>query len=208
KSHFSEWKDVIKNGSSKSIQRLHAKMIQIEYDNKSVFILGSANATLEAFGISNRDFKNEEAVITINTEKPRDFLKELGVIIPKKGTLDIQKINNDVVQDQEIPVSFIKLKHAILNDQTLKLVLDKSLSKAFLLRTFDNNNEIIETLELTSDDTIIQTALIKIVGVFKVALFDLKTLERLTTFGLIQNTNALKKSNPDEKLARIQSFED
>lgn len=207
KSHFSEWKDVIKNGSSKSIQRLHAKMIQIEYNDKTVFILGSANATLEAYGISKRAFKNDEAVITIKSEKPRDFLKELGVIIPKKGTLDIQKVNYDVIQDQEIPVSFIKLKHAILNDQSLKLVLDKSLSKAFFLRTFDNNNEIIETLELASDDTVIQTSLTKIEGVFKVALFDLKTLERLTTFGLIQNTNALKKSNPDEKLARIQSFE-
>ena len=36
---------------------------------------------------------------------------------------------------------------------------------------------------------------------------DLKTLERISTYGLVQHTNALKKSNPDEGLARLQSFE-
>lgn len=207
KSQFSDWSKVTKNSNSKSIQKLHAKMIQLEYDKETVFILGSANATLEAYGISSRTFKNEEAVITIKSEEPRGFLKELGINIPKKGTLDIQKINSNVVQDQEIPVSLIKLKHAILNDQTLKLVLDKGLSTAFFLKTFNHANEIIENIKLASETTIIQTALIKIDGVFKVALYDLNTLERISTFGLIQNTNALNKSNPDEKLARLQSFE-
>jgi hypothetical protein len=207
KSQFSDWGDVIKDGNSKSIRRLHAKMIQIEYEKKTVFILGSANATLEAYGISNRAFKNDEVVITIKSEKPRDFLKELGVNIPKKGTLNIQKEQNIESQDIEPSKLLIKIKHTEINDQTLKLTLNKSLLKPYFLRTFNNSNELLESFELSLNSTIIQKELTKTEGVFKVALFDLKTLERISTFGLVQHTNALKKSNPDERLARLQSFE-
>ena len=86
-------------------------MIQLEYENKTVFILGSANATLEAYGISNRAFKNDEVVITMKSEKPRDFLKELGVNIPKKGTLNIQKEQNIESQDIKPSKLLIKIKH-------------------------------------------------------------------------------------------------
>ncbi|MET7029805.1 phospholipase D-like domain-containing protein [Sediminicola luteus] len=207
KSEFSDWSDVIKNENSKSIQRLHAKMIQIEYAKETIFILGSANATVEAYGISNRSFKNDEAVITIKSEKPRDFLKELGINIPKLGTLNIQQAKNVEIQDLEFPKFLIRIKHAELNDQNLKLTLDKSISEPYFLRTFNNANELIEKFELSSESTLIQTTLIKTEGVFKVGIFALETLERISTFGLIQNTNVLKKSNPDERLARLQSFE-
>lgn len=204
---FSNWGDVFKNENSKSIQQLHAKMIQIEYDNETVFILGSANATLEAYGISNRAFKNEEAIITIKSQKPRDFLKELGIIIPEKGTIDILNAKNVEVKNLEYSKSLIKIKHTELSDQALSLTLDKSFSKPSLLRTFNYANELIESIELSSVSAIIQKSLTKTEGLLKVALFDLNTLERISNFGLIQNINALKKSNPDERLARIQSFE-
>ena len=204
---FSSWGDVIKSDTSKSIQRLHAKMIQIEYDEETVFILGSANATLEAYGLSKRGFKNDEAVITIKSKIPRDFLKELGVEIPKAGTLDIQKTNNIEIEDCEPKKGLLKLRFVELSDQYLKITLEKTIVIPFILRAFDSTNELVEEVEVSGDSKIIQTLLSTREAIFKVALFDVKTLERISNYGLVQNINALKKSNPDERLARLQSFE-
>lgn len=204
---FSDWTDVIKSETSKSIQRLHAKMIQIEYDAETIFILGSANATLEAYGISNRDFKNDEAVITIKSKKPRDFLKELGIKIPKKGMLNIQKTRSIEIEDSEPQKGLLKLRFVELSDQSLKITIDNAVVKPLLLRTFDSTNELLEEIKVSSDSKTIQTLLKNAEGVFKIALFDTKTLERVSSFGLIQNVNSLKKSNPDWRLAKLQSFE-
>jgi hypothetical protein len=190
---FSSWGDVIKSDTSKSIQRLHAKMIQIEYDEETVFILGSANATLEAYGLSKRGFKNDEAVITIKSKIPKDFLKELGVEIPKAGTLDIQKTNNIEIEDCEPKKGLLKLRFVELSDQYLKITLEKTIIIPFILRAFDSTNELVEEVEVSGDSKIIQTLLSTREAIFKVALFDVKTLERISNYGLVQNINALKK---------------
>tara|TARA_R110002051_G_scaffold218896_1_gene282750 strand:- start:11343 stop:14045 length:2703 start_codon:yes stop_codon:yes gene_type:complete len=204
---FSDWSDVIKSNTTKSIQRLHAKIIQLEYDAETIFILGSANATLEAYGISNRDFKNEEAVVTIKSIKPRDFIKELGVRIPKIGTLNIKKTKSIEIPEVEIKKGLFKLKYIELIDQSLKITLNNVLDKPVILKTFDSTNELLEEIEVVSTSKRIEASLTKTLGAFKVALFDIKKIERISTFGLVQNINSLKKSNPDERLARLQSFE-
>ncbi|WP_298952324.1 hypothetical protein [uncultured Nonlabens sp.] len=204
---FSDWKDVINTENSKSIQRLHAKIIQIEYDSETVFILGSANATLEAYGISNRAFKNDEALITIRTEKAKDFIKELGIQIPKKGTLDIKKIVNIESDNLEITSDLLKIKHVELSDGIVSISLGKKLTSKCVLKTFDSNNTLLENINLSLNSKTIQTSLKITESIFKVALYSSVTEERISTFGLIQNVNALKKSNPDERLARLQSFE-
>lgn len=204
---FSDWKDVINTENSKSIQRLHAKIIQIEYNEETVFILGSANATLEAYGISNRAFKNDEAVITIRTEKAKDFIKELGVQIPKNGSLDIKNIINAESENQEITEGLLKIKHVELSDGVVQVSLDKEFNSKCVLKTFDSNNVLLENINVTVNSKTIQTPLKVTESIFKIALYDASSQERISTFGLVQNVNALKKSNPDERLARLQSFE-
>lgn len=204
---FSDWKDVINTENSKSIQRLHAKIIQIEYIEETVFILGSANATLEAYGISNRAFKNDEAVVTLRTKKPKDFIKELGVQIPKNGSLDIKNTINAESENQEITEGLLKIKHAELSDGIVEVSLDKEFNSKCALKTFDSNNVLLENINVAINSKTIQTSLKVTESIFKVALYDAGSQERISTFGLIQNVNALKKSNPDERLARLQSFE-
>ncbi|WP_178989487.1 phospholipase D-like domain-containing protein [Winogradskyella schleiferi] len=204
---FSDWKDVINTENSKSIQRLHAKIIQIEYNEETIFILGSANATLEAYGISNRAFKNDEAVVTLRTKKHKDFIKELGIQIPKNGSLDIKNTINAESENQEIIEGLLKIKHAELSDGIVEVSLDKEFNSKCALKTFDSNNVLLENINVTVNSKTIQTPLKVTESIFKVALYDASSQERISTFGLIQNVNALKKSNPDERLARLQSFE-
>lgn len=207
KCQFSDWKDVVSTDNSKSIQRLHAKIIQIEYDNETVFILGSANATLEAYGISNRAFKNEEAVIAIRTEKAKDFVKELGIHIPEKGTLDLKTAVNIESDILEMSSDLLKIVHTELYEDIVTISLDKKIADDCLLKTFDSNNTLLENINVSFSSKKIQTSLKVTESIFKVALYSSVTEERLSTFGLIQNVNALQKSNPDERLARLQSFE-
>ena len=204
---FSDWKDVISAENSKSIQRLHAKMIQIEYEKQTVFILGSANATLEAYGISNRAFKNDEAVITIRTEKVKDFVKELGILIPEKGTLDLKTAVNIESDILEMSSDLLKIVHTELYEDIVTISLDKKIADDCLLKTFDSNNTLLENINVSFSSKTIQTSLKVTESIFKVALYRSVTEKRLSTFGLIQNVNALQKSNPDERLARLQSFE-
>jgi hypothetical protein len=204
---FSDWKDVINTENSKSIQRLHAKIIQIEYNEETVFILGSANATLEAYGISNRAFKNDEAVVILRTKKPKDFIKELGVQIPKNGSLDIKNTINAELENQIITEGLLKIKHAELSDGIVEVSLGKEFKSKCALKTFDSNNVLLENIDVTINSKTIQTPLKVTESIFKLALYGASSQERISTFGLIQNVNALKKSNPDERLARLQSFE-
>jgi HKD family nuclease len=204
---FSDWSDVIKPVNSSGVQKLHAKIIQIEYKTHTVLIIGSANATLEAFGISNRNFKNEEAIIRIQSPNSRDFLKELGISIPKEGTLDIQKTESTEQNNQETLLGLLKIKHAELSQQTLRITLLEPITKSVLIKIFSSNNELLESIELSASSSIIETALVAVENTFKVAFYDIKTLQRISSFGLIQNADVLKRSNPDERLARIQSFE-
>lgn len=204
---FSDWKDVINTENSKSIQRLHAKIIQIEYNEETVFILGSANATLEAYGISNRAFKNDEAVVILRTKKHKDFIKELGIQIPKNGSLDIKNTLNVESENQEITEGLLKIKHVELSDGVVQVSLDKEFNSKCVLKTFDSNNGLLENIDVTVNSKTIQTPLKVTESIFKIALYDASSQERISTFGLVQNVNALKKSNPDERLARLQSFE-
>ena len=63
----------------KSSRFVHAKMIQIETSQGTVFAIGSANASVQALG-GNGKYSNDEADIIIRCDHKRDYLKELGII--------------------------------------------------------------------------------------------------------------------------------
>ena len=62
------------NGS----RRLHGKAFQFECHGKTLFILGSANATCAAWGKTD-SYDNDEACIIIESDTPKDYFSELGV---------------------------------------------------------------------------------------------------------------------------------
>ena len=61
--------------------RLHAKAFQFEYDDITYFLFGSANATIEAFGI-NTDFSiNSEISVLTSSTKAKNYFKELNIYL-------------------------------------------------------------------------------------------------------------------------------
>lgn len=204
---FSDWSDVITSSNSNSIQRLHAKAIQIEYENETIFILGSANPTKEAFGAKNKDSKNSEAVIVIKKENFDDIFKSLGIEIPEKGTLELDLLEQPGWNDLE--VSSVKkevtIKHAELNGTELiieAVFSNEPYGSLCVYDTDNNETERFELLELESQELIFS---ISSDNTFKCAFYNKD--KRISNFALIQNRGVLEKSNPDERLARLQSFE-
>ena len=63
-------------------ESLHAKIFQFTTDRGTYLVVGSANATINAWGI-NRAIANHEGVLLTHSEKNRNFIKELGIEIRK-----------------------------------------------------------------------------------------------------------------------------
>ncbi|MDD7914115.1 hypothetical protein [Polaribacter ponticola] len=204
---FSDWSDVLEKNNKNSIQRLHAKAIQIEYDEETIFILGSANATLEAFGISKRAVVNQEAIIILKSKKRTDFFKDLGINFPKIGFLKPTQFIKRTLEDNVKQSNSIKIKHSELEEDNLIINLKEIKSEKFLLQTFDNNENILEQINILIDKSVLKCKLKKVETVFKFAFYEINSLKRVSNFSLIQRTSILKKSNPDERLAKLQSFE-
>ncbi|NRD19520.1 hypothetical protein HNV08_05635 [Winogradskyella eckloniae] len=204
---FSDWSQVIEKDDSDRINKLHAKAVQIEYKDYTLFILGSANATLEAFGISDRKVKNDEAVVVLKTIKPRDFFAELGVDIPKLGTLKINELKTLSTEEKLTSEKRIKLRHAETKGLQLLLFLDKNIDKSVVVKLYSADNRLLEEIPVVQCSKEIIVNIKNEVDLFKVALYDDKSEERLTTFAIVQKNEVLQKSNPDERLAKLQSFE-
>ncbi|QHI38656.1 hypothetical protein IMCC3317_40500 [Kordia antarctica] len=204
---FSDWSDVISSTNGTSIQRLHAKAIQVEYESETIFILGSANPTMEAFGAKNKNSKNSEAIIVIKKENSDDTFKSLGIEIPEKGTLELHLLEQPTGIDSEVfsVKKEVTLKHAELNGTELFVEAFFNIEPYGSLCIYDNDNNDIKRFDLSdleSQDFIFS---LDNDNAFKCAFYDED--KRISNFALIQNREVLEKSNPDERLARLLSFE-
>src|SRR5690606_6854159 len=75
---FSDWN--LLSDNKQKIGNLHAKAYQFEYKDRTIFILGSANASTEAFGSIEKNGINAEGILIIDSRKKRDYFKELGIV--------------------------------------------------------------------------------------------------------------------------------
>lgn len=133
---FYDWKDTKRakkglSNSEKYNRKLHSKLFQFDTDTQSFFTLGSANATIAAFGSNNSRGINEEFNLLYKS-KPRDFFKEMGVSGKKR--IELIHLKRDEISFDSSPETLTKNKRAInitscdLENHTLKITL-KILSK-------------------------------------------------------------------------------
>ena len=59
-------------------KRLHGKAFQFETDDKTILVIGSANATVAAWG-NDSIYSNDEACIVLVSEEKRDYFEELEI---------------------------------------------------------------------------------------------------------------------------------
>ena len=94
---FYKWCDVKRYGPDSEVsKRMHAKAIQFKASNGTFLLIGSANATAAAFGLS-QGCVNTEAGVLVYDDKGRDFLKDLGLSFSQPTDEDLKTLSKSSV---------------------------------------------------------------------------------------------------------------
>jgi hypothetical protein len=202
---FYKWEDVITIDNRKS-PYLHAKIIQIEYNNETYFLLGSPNATQEAFGTITSNSINAEVSFLVKSGEYKNWLEDLGINIPEKGTYQLSQYKPEALKLNKIrPFKFqIFINHVELDDVELSVYYEqKENNKTDKLVILDRESNEIITVQLEDKNPLVTNIKQEIaISAFKIFFADKKG-NRVSNFGLIHHTHLLQNSNPDEARARF-----
>lgn len=208
KVEFSDW-NTLKRVEKYSKSRLHAKAIQIEYENETFFVFGSANASSEAFGLNINSYKNTEISILAQSNKPKDYFKKLGINFPKTGNYLIH--NYDVSNlltslNKKRPIYLLFINNAEINSTEITIYSDKSIDYLVTISMEDANGVNILDYEINSikEETIIEIENIQISKPFRLAIFH--NSERISNYALIHQKTFLLNTNPDARIANFNSL--
>jgi HKD family nuclease len=198
---FSEWSKIL--GNNKLKKSLHAKAYQFEYQDRTIFLLGSANATIEAFGNEDAMAKNAEVLLKIEEQNKRNFFKELGIEFPVDGTLNLSEIKiNDPSPENGMEQWNVRILHSEFHDFILQLFVDNILTGKLILRIENADSKVLSDKLVGLSDFEIEINIDDIVqeDIFRCSLW--KDGHRISPYAYPQNSSALLGTNPDERLAR------
>lgn len=194
---FYSWNECLKE-FDKRYNRLHAKLFHfICADGTEYLYLGSANATVSAFGSDSKQPINGEAGILLKRNINGNYLKELGVNSAGAKSLDIKSFNrNNVVQGDSL--KGLKYENKILyserNGRSLNVTIKKSISKS-KLNVINSFGVIEDSFNCVDGNLNLKFTLKSPENAFKVYLsIDDK---RISNYALIHDVAAQAKCNPD-----------
>ncbi|MGV8963796.1 MAG: hypothetical protein ACOH2V_10525 [Candidatus Saccharimonadaceae bacterium] len=206
---FSDWSQLDKEEKYKHA-RLHAKAIQFEYPDKTYFLFGSSNATIEAMGSIASNSHNAELIILISSATIVDYFGELGVKFPTSGNYSLdqylpkQKETVDTENKDQITVSLL---HA-----------EWDLNELLVFTEYQGEDQIIELIVFDADEnrlfesvsiTLYRQLIFRLPAelgdqLFKVALFS--NQRRISNYAFIHQVGILNRTNPDTRLARFNEL--
>lgn len=197
---FYQWEQVIT-----STHRLHAKLFHFKYEGgEEYLLLGSANASIAAFGKIGGGALNEEACLLLHRKYKHSYLVQLGITIPREAIAlsDIEEINLPPVESNlnlryhvsyaEVAVNKLRVCFTMALDTMGKLVL------------FDAYGGVIETVPVAISGSEVVVVVSSAATSFKLALFDQSA--RVSNYQLIHKVEQLLHNNPDpaqEKLGNL-----
>ena len=205
---FYEWQDVRENGNKKNeIVRLHAKIIQFEFDKKTYLLSGSSNATTEAFGSLNKNTRNAEANILILSEKKTDWIKNLKINLLDKNEFEISSFNNEKneIKETEYKSFSIKILNSEVDENQLiiytKEIEDLKIDYQVEIEKINGEKSYYNRYEKSDNNITLFIADEDIKG-FRVCLVDSKR-NRVSTFSKIVDKQIILRTNPDIKSNKI-----
>ncbi|OKL39986.1 phospholipase D-like domain-containing protein [Pontibacter flavimaris] len=204
---FYDWKDCLEN-FDKRFNRLHAKMFHFDYDNEEYLLLGSPNATIQAFGGPTSSAKNGEAALLLKRQKKgSNLLAELGISTLKATPLNIS-IYARLAANRGDSIAAAKWKYRIIyserNGSKLTIHLQRSTSEVLELQVLDVHNTVIEkhTIEAGAREATVNLLLPD--DAFRLCLF--YDNKRVSNFALIHNVAYQAKCNPDPNQAELSQI--
>jgi hypothetical protein len=141
---FYKWCDVKGYGpDSVESKRMHAKAIQFKTSNGTFLLIGSTNATVAAFGLS-QERVNTEAGVLVYDDKGKDFLKYLGLSFthPTDENLKTLSKSSVVLPNIERPKYKYHLKSCEIKfSHEMILSSDKPFEGQFVRLFFDGGHK-------------------------------------------------------------------
>lgn len=208
---FFEWK-ACKSDYEVKYNRLHAKMIHFKLEGGIEYLLiGSANATTAGMGTSGIKAINHEAGIIMMSEKKPNWLKALGIILPKISTIQLANLTSNVntLYPKEKRDNYaIRIVYAELRISEITLYFKETIAYQRLKVNFISRLGVcVQTIE-----TIIEGNEAKIPcempdDLFKVCLCDM-TNNIISNYSIVHRFESLLKSNPDPQQERLDQLFD
>jgi hypothetical protein len=204
---YHEW-DTVKEDDSMASARLHAKIIQFTYKDETCVLTGSTNATIEAFGTKTTNSRNAETSILIKSNESKNWLEELQIKIPLKGSFDIGNYNKDLLPSNTIDsesfafnIKYVELDLTELSIYTA--TIEKLPENSFVVVEKRNDEKsFYSLLGILSSTIIIELKEQDAELGFRVYLAN-ASKERISYYGKIHNNQLIQRTNPDAKSSRF-----
>lgn len=196
------WENVF-NSTEGNTHRLHAKIVQLTLETRTILISGSANLTTAAF-IGN----NDEASIAIISEDRKDYIKMLGVNLDRRLSIDDDYINSLKKPERVIPVKKSKkviISSAELIDETLSLITNEIYLVDYRLAILDSVGKIESTFKIVSNGPNLKFEGVKQEGRL-VVLIDAEEKEEISNRCFILSDTDLSRFNPNKALQKFESL--
>lgn len=201
---FYDWSRVVKEFDGR-FNRLHAKLFHFQYANGWEYLyIGSANATLAAFGSDTANAKNAEAGILLRRNTNSNYLKELGICIGNAEPFSLEKHTNKTCNrgDTISSINFdSRIVYAEINGDFLTFYLKKQAEKEYQLLIVNNESETIESSEIKPGKFDYKIELKTSLKAKRIYLS--LDGQRVSNYAIIHNVALQAKCNPDPNQAKL-----
>lgn len=183
---------------------LHAKIIEIQSDDKSWLLSGSANAGTQALGVSPNAF-NDEVCILLQSNKQKDYIKELGLEFSELTFEERRAIEKPLQNQINSSSKKVTLISSEIKDDTLFLrfnksgiegtlhLLDSSQGTSLYQETIITDDEVTIVLKGTDSES------------YHVAVLRTDKEDISNRILVIKETN-VESCNPDPKRRKLSSL--
>ena len=201
---FYHWKNCcVKEADKETYKRLHAKIFHfILADNTEYCLIGSANASVAAFGNENYSAINDEVSLLFKSSN-QDFLSDLGIKINPVNVKKLSDFENGLEEDDVFVNEFLannKYNIDAINKEVnvLSIYLNALLDSNSELALYNTWGELVSKAKLTiKNNHYSATISEKVVDAIYACIIDSETSEILSNKQIIQDVIVLSKTNPD-----------
>ena len=193
--HFFDYKV----SSEKRSKMVHAKLIQIETATGTVLAIGSANASIQALGNTERG-SNDEADIIVRCSQKRDYLKDLGIskdeeIFDLSSVRKLEKSNDEKKTSPEVIIQSCELL-----DDGFHISIAKGPVKDIELHLVDDfKKDLVQRLTLENGTSIIPNA----GGRLARTVFITRDGVSISNKCVVLISSEIERKNPDKVMAPI-----
>lgn len=196
--HFHFWTDVVES-FDEEINRLHAKIFYFSTAELEYMLIGSANATFAAMGdLTNVNSNIEAGLFLTRPKQTTNWLKELGIRIPKKGIAfselaEISKINRPV--NHKITYEYL-IVYAENTNESISLYLDKVINQDVSFQIEDRVGTFCSVQDVKYYEKRIELFLDNTSEAFKICIY--QEGKRVSNYAVIHQVEQLLKTNPNQ----------